>query len=869
MKRGKILIGVLLLFFVLPAYAGAAGLGELRLSLIDGDVQMRTEDTDEWVPAGINMPLRAGDQLWVPEDSRTEIQARNGTVVRLDGNTSLDILAIENSSLQFYLMKGRAYLNFRNQEDSMIQLDTPVSSVRVYEPTKFITTVLDNGDTDISVLKGRVYAEGRSGKTQVGAGKILSLGDGYAEISPLGRADEWEKWNKERDSVVERRGKSSQYLPDELKAYASDFDNNGRWVYTGSYGYVWTPQMHISVGWAPYRHGRWTWVGSDYVWIAYEPWGWAPYHYGRWTFIGSFGWCWVPPSRGAVYWGPGYVGWVHTPTYVAWVPLAPREIYYGYGYYGPYSVNIVNINVNRIVVKEVYRNVHVHNSVTVVHNETFLRGKKVDVNVRENPFLKQRISVGRPQIKPEKVTRMPVLKDIPREKEPPRNVRDLRPNKIKQERALIKERDRSVFKPDASQRTMPVRRLTEPKTGGIQEQRIQPGSLEQSGREQTGPGKRRVIEQVPAGERDQIRPRGIERNQDRNEIRSPQTEREIRQERQRHESVTEQPDTLPEVKPEIRRAREKEQVPARERENQIAPRGTEGNQERKVIRAPQTEKELRQERQRHESVSEQPDTLPGVKPEIRRAREPEQVPAGERDQIRPRGVERNQDRKEIRSPQTEREIRQERQRRESVTEQSDTVPEVKPEIRRAREPEQVPAGERDQIRPRGTERNQDRNEIRSPQTEREIRQERQRGESVTEQPDTLPGVKPEIRRAREPEQVPAGERDQIRPRGTERNQDRNEIRSPQTEREIRQEQRRESVTEQPRTSPDLKPGNRSAAEEDKKKAGEREIELREEEELKQDLINSPGSVKRPQRSLIKPGMDFRTETGSKQKRGNS
>jgi len=47
--------------------------------------------------------------------------------------------------------------------------------------------------------------------------------------------------------------------------------------------------------------------------------------------------------------GPGFVGWIVTPGYVAWVPLAPGEVYYGYGYYGPGSVNITAININTVV----------------------------------------------------------------------------------------------------------------------------------------------------------------------------------------------------------------------------------------------------------------------------------------------------------------------------------------------------------------------------------------------------------------------------------------------------------------------------------------------------------------------------------------
>ncbi|HUL22523.1 MAG TPA: hypothetical protein VLZ10_13790 [Thermodesulfobacteriota bacterium] len=55
------------------AYSSASTLGSLRLSLIAGDVQVRTEDTGEWVPASINMPLMDGDRIWVPDGGRTEL----------------------------------------------------------------------------------------------------------------------------------------------------------------------------------------------------------------------------------------------------------------------------------------------------------------------------------------------------------------------------------------------------------------------------------------------------------------------------------------------------------------------------------------------------------------------------------------------------------------------------------------------------------------------------------------------------------------------------------------------------------------------------------------------------------------------------
>ena len=446
----KILSVMLLLaaLFLIPSYSHSSTLGTVRMSLIEGDVQVYTEDTSEWVAAAINMPLKEGDRIWVPGDGRAELQLNDGTSLRLSEDSSLEILRTEEHSFQFYLNAGRAYVNFRGLRGSLLQLDTPVSSIRSYERGIFRVDVSDDKNTDISVERGLVYAESKSGSTKVKEGYTLTIrGDDYADLHPLEPSNEWENWNEERDKALYERRYSSPYLPDELSPYSYDFDRYGTWRNVPDYGYVWTPSVVVSAGWAPYRYGRWVWRGGDYVWISYEPWGWVPYHYGRWIFNISIGWCWVPPVRGAVYWGPGFVGWVYTPTYVSWVPLAPGEIYYGYGYYGPHSVNITNVNITNITVKKVYKNVYVNNAVSVVHRDTFIKGKHVPIKVKENPFVREKISVGRPQIKPEKETAIPAFKEIKTAKLPPSKVRQKKVEELKRERPLVQGKTRSVMRP--------------------------------------------------------------------------------------------------------------------------------------------------------------------------------------------------------------------------------------------------------------------------------------------------------------------------------------------------------------------------------------------------------------------------------------
>ncbi len=446
------------ILFLFPISSYAA-LDILYISLLEGEVQIFTEETGEWVPASINIPMREGDRIWVAERGRVELHFKDNTYLRLDQKSALEVLTLENNSYQFYLSTGHLFANYRGKDGTVLQIDTPESTVRAYKRGKFRMDVFESGRTEITNFRGMLYAESREGRAEIERGRTLYITErGDAEFGPLPPADEWEKWNRQRDTQLAEWRPPSKYLPEDLRSYSRDFDDNGRWVYAEEYGYVWTPHVVVSVGWAPYRLGRWVWIGGDYIWVSYEPWGWVPYHYGRWSFLASIGWCWVPPSRGAVYWGPGYVGWVITPTHVSWVPLAPREIYYGHGNYGHHSVNITRVNVTRInVEKVVYKNARAANAVTVIHRDTFVTGRHMDVKIQENPFLRERIHIGRPNFQPERATRMPVVREVSMDKRPPASIRDIKVREIKKNRPLVRQKEASVMRPGAPMREMKVK----------------------------------------------------------------------------------------------------------------------------------------------------------------------------------------------------------------------------------------------------------------------------------------------------------------------------------------------------------------------------------------------------------------------------
>jgi hypothetical protein len=147
------------------------------------------------------------------------------------------------------------------------------------------------------------------------------------------------------------------------------------------------------------------------------------------------------------------------------VPLAPREVYYGYGNYGPNSVDLRRRDTRQINVTNItYRNVQVTNSVTVINHNTFVSGRREAVPIKENPFLTQKINVGRPDIKPEKASFAPMEKTIQPTRLPPQQVNRIQVKELKQGRPLVKEQDRSVINKGQPAKNLTVKTLEQQKS---------------------------------------------------------------------------------------------------------------------------------------------------------------------------------------------------------------------------------------------------------------------------------------------------------------------------------------------------------------------------------------------------------------------
>lgn len=371
----RILLFLLAIMIMLPSWAQAGEQGVARVRFIAGEAWFQTLDDNDWLPLTAQTPLDAGDAVWCPEScSKLEIEINDGSILRLDSDSGMTFIAVSDNFNRLEISNGRFYVNtLGKSEQSKLQLDADDTKIFPNTGTKLRVDLLANRIKEVSVFAGTANFEQSDRRIIVKAGELIKMDGIRNKLLALNPADDWDRWNRERDrSLLSDSSGSTQYLPEELKRYSGDFDQSGVWKDVPEYGMIWQPTIVAGVEWAPYRNGRWLWLRGDYVWVPYEKWGWVPYHYGRWVSVNGR-WFWVPPSRNDVYWGPGYVGWYRSGDTIAWTPLAPRETYYGRGYYGKNSVNIV-AGKTRINNRPVYQNARTLGGITVVRKNDFLKG---------------------------------------------------------------------------------------------------------------------------------------------------------------------------------------------------------------------------------------------------------------------------------------------------------------------------------------------------------------------------------------------------------------------------------------------------------------------------------------------------------------
>jgi hypothetical protein len=352
-----------------------------RLSLIEGTVQQRSADDNDWTQAGLNYPVTSGFAIATQEDGRAELQV-GSMALRLGPTSELDVNTLNDREATLTLAQGELNVQLgRVATGERIEIVTPRGVVDLLAAGQYH---IDAGTTDsptrFEVFSGRAQLQYEGGNQTLGNGQAALIDAGGALSMAQAQPDELDQWafGRDRGPGTQQRGTQQRaaagYAPPEMTG-AADLDVYGNWQTDPQYGSVWYPS-DVPQDWAPYSYGHWGWVSPwGWTWIDDQPWGFAPFHYGRWAYTG-IGWGWIPgeyvetpvyaPALVVFFGGGGsafyYDGYREG---IGWCPLGPGELYVpGYGVSVNYvrNVNITNVSINRFDIARV------NNTIVVNHD---------------------------------------------------------------------------------------------------------------------------------------------------------------------------------------------------------------------------------------------------------------------------------------------------------------------------------------------------------------------------------------------------------------------------------------------------------------------------------------------------------------------
>ena len=133
-----------------------------RLDYSTGAVSFQPGGEGDWVTAVNNRPLTTGDNLWADKNSRAELQI-GSTSIRMDSETSLTFLDLDDHTTQLKLSQGTLIVRVRHLDDGdTFEVDTPNLAFAIQSIGEYRVDVNGDGDQTIAtVWRGRGEATRR------------------------------------------------------------------------------------------------------------------------------------------------------------------------------------------------------------------------------------------------------------------------------------------------------------------------------------------------------------------------------------------------------------------------------------------------------------------------------------------------------------------------------------------------------------------------------------------------------------------------------------------------------------------------------------------------------------------------------------
>lgn len=279
----------------------------VRLSSVDGQVQVLQDNQLLADQALVNTPLFEGSQVVTLDDGRAELQFEDGSVVRLSPGSSLTLKALGGPSgsgdVEIVMERGLGYFELQGEgTGSRILVRFGDSEVTASGFT-VLRINLDRAPGDLAVFSGNAHLERASALAlDLHGGESVALNGvdpSRYSLSESIEPDSWDSWNADRDQVLTaqaaaRTGAASSLANSNNPAW-NELDANGNWYNVPGVGTIWSPFEAAGSGWDPYGNGYWMWTPRfGYIWVSGDSWGYMPFQCGAWNYYSEFGWGWMP-----------------------------------------------------------------------------------------------------------------------------------------------------------------------------------------------------------------------------------------------------------------------------------------------------------------------------------------------------------------------------------------------------------------------------------------------------------------------------------------------------------------------------------------------------------------------------------------------
>jgi hypothetical protein len=308
---------------------GTATARAVRLSSVDGQVEV-SQGADVLADHALaNTPLFEGTQIATGDDGRAEIQFEDGSVARVPPDSSLTLSVLKAGETEITLDSGMGYFELQDGSQAAPMRLRFGGNVVTVSGFTVLRVKLDEGPGEFAVFSGNAHIDGTNGSSlDVKGGESVALNN--LNVSEAIEPDSWDAWNSDRDQAMTTADvgttQATTDMPNSGNPAWNDLNSNGTWYNVPDQGYVWSPYEAEDAGFDPYGSGYWMFTPAyGYMWVSSYSWGYMPYQCGAWSWYGSFGWGWSPGGACSPWWGGG--GWFFNVGYLpVWyrLPVRPR-----------------------------------------------------------------------------------------------------------------------------------------------------------------------------------------------------------------------------------------------------------------------------------------------------------------------------------------------------------------------------------------------------------------------------------------------------------------------------------------------------------------------------------------------------------------